>query len=121
MQNPEFIPVAERFGSLVRKRRKALGLTLTTLAEKVFCSKRSLIDIEKGKGNPNLQTFYNLITFLEIDPYLVFSSESGTESDLLPVLIHLLQGRSEEELSTLYPVIKSLLEYTDKKNHFSAV
>lgn len=121
MQNLDFETVAVRFGSLVRERRKALGLSQTALEEKVFCSKRSLIEIEKGKGNPNLQTFFNLISFLEIDPYLIFSSETGTESDLLPVLIHLLQGRSEEELITLYPVIKSLFEYTDKKNHFSAV
>ena len=121
MHNLNFEPVRVRFGSIVRERRKEIRLTQQELAEKAFCSKRTIINKKKGKGNPNLQTFFNLISFLEIDPCLIFFTDPEASGEVLKVLVHLLQGCSEDDLRILYPVIQSLLEYTDKKNHFSAI
>lgn len=45
----EFIDTASRFGSLIRSRRQALGMTQRDLALAVNVGERFIVDLESGK------------------------------------------------------------------------
>lgn len=51
-------------GSILKERRKFLGITQQALAEIVGISLRSLVDIETGKGNPTIRQIDKIFTTL---------------------------------------------------------
>ena len=55
------------FGSTVRERRRALGVTLEELAEKADRSDREIRDIELGKVEPLFMTALRVCDACEID------------------------------------------------------
>lgn len=61
-------PLLRKFGTLVRTKRYALGLTQMKLAEYVGCSLQAIGNIERGEANPSLIMLYRLAKALEISP-----------------------------------------------------
>ena len=51
-------------GSIIRKRRKVLGITQTVLADLSGVGIHSISDIESGKGNPTLEVAKKLLATL---------------------------------------------------------
>jgi y4mF family transcriptional regulator len=51
-------------GQIIKKRRIYLGITQKDLAEIVGISLRSLVDIEKGNGNPTIDQLTKILNAL---------------------------------------------------------
>lgn len=58
----------KKFGTLVRIKRYARGLTQLKLAEYTGCSLQAIGNIERGEANPSLVMVYRLAKALEISP-----------------------------------------------------
>lgn len=65
---PNKDPDLERFGQEVRKRRKAMKLTLEQLAERAGMSSNYLGSIERGQVNPSVSTVNAVADGLGIAP-----------------------------------------------------
>lgn len=65
---PNKDPDLERFGQEVRKRRKALKLTLEQLAERAGMSSNYLGSIERGQVNPSVSTVVAVADGLGVAP-----------------------------------------------------
>jgi len=59
--------VHAHIGSLLKSRRKALGLNQRDAAEIAGISVHTLSDIETGKGNPTLETLLDLCELLGLE------------------------------------------------------
>lgn len=58
---------AEELGSIMRKRRKELGLTQVELAESCRCSPRFIGDLERGVAGGNIKQVIHVCRMLGID------------------------------------------------------
>jgi transcriptional regulator with XRE-family HTH domain len=58
--------IYEKFGSNIKKYRKAIGLTQEKLAESAKIDPKSIISIENGVRNPTLRTIYRLAKALKV-------------------------------------------------------
>ena len=56
------------FGSTIRRRREALGLTLEQLAERAGLSPNYVGTVENGRRDPSLSTVYALAKGLRVPP-----------------------------------------------------
>ncbi len=121
MNNDSFSDVQIRFGQLVKEKRIKLGLSQARLAEIIFSNKRSILDIELGRGNPTLETVYKLITFLKINSHSIFYPEPVPPSEEVADFMHMLEGRSEKELHMLKHICHLVLDFADDVTHTSAV
>lgn len=108
-------------GERVKAERKKRGLTQLQLAEQIHSNKRTIIDIENYRGNPKLETLFDLLTFLKIDPYVIFYPEPTTRSEALNQLELLLHDCTEEQIKMLVPICKSILDFADASRHIDAV
>lgn len=85
--------LARRVGERLRARRKALGLTLKTVAARGGLSERYVVLAEKGEANLSLDMLQRLAAVLDVDvPWLVSDGVRGEIADLLV-------GRAEAELA----------------------
>ena len=57
----------EELGSIMRKRRKELGLTQVELAESCRCSPRFIGDLERGVAGGNIKQVIHVCRMLGID------------------------------------------------------
>ena len=108
-------------GDRVKSERKKRGLTQVQLAELVHSNKRTILDIEKYRGNPKLETLFELLTFLEIDPYLIFFPEPQERSEALTQLELLLHACPEAQIKMLVPICKAIIEFADASGHIKAI
>lgn len=58
---------AEELGSIMRKRRKELGLTQVELAESCRCSPRFIGDLERGVAGGNIKQVIHVLRTLGVD------------------------------------------------------
>lgn len=65
---PNKHPDLQHFGQEVRKRRKALKLTLEQLAERASMSSNYLGSIERGQVNPSVSTIHAVAEGLGVAP-----------------------------------------------------
>ena len=107
-------------GDCVKTARQKIGMTQLQLAEQIHSNKRTIIDIEKYRGNPKLETLFDLLTFLEIDPYMIFYPKPPTRSEAMSQMKLLLQHYSEERIKRLIPICKSILEFADEAEKINA-
>jgi y4mF family transcriptional regulator len=68
---------AEDLGALVKRRRKALGLTQVELSNYCGCSAKFLTDLENGKPTVRLDKVLPVVMMLGCDLYV--QSRSGAE------------------------------------------
>jgi len=55
------------FGTIIRNRRKLLGLSQQDLAEMAGIGLRTLINIERDQGNPSLNILNNIASILGLE------------------------------------------------------
>ena len=100
-------------GERVRDERKKRHLTQVQLAHLVHSNKRTILDIENYRGNPKLETLFELLTYLEIDPYIVFFPESLDRSEGLKQMELLLHTCPEDQIKMLVPICKSIIAFAN--------
>jgi len=69
---------SKQLGQLVRKRRRALKLTQTELAQKVGSYQKTISKLEVGEPGIKLQTMFDVIAALELE--LVVQSRSKSDA-----------------------------------------
>ena len=89
-------------GKEIKRKREAKGWTQEYLAQLVDRTPRSIMYIENRGQHPSLNTFYQLVTLLEIsvDQFFYPVSESGT-SDCRRHIDVLLSTMDERELTII--------------------
>lgn len=107
-------------GVRVKEERKKRGLTQAQLAECVHSNKRTILDIEKGHGNPKLETLFALLTFLEIDPFSIFYSEPSGRSSALLKLERQLHDCSEEQIEIMNSICEAVLDFSYASERIAA-
>ena len=103
-------------GDGVKRTRKRLDLTQNEVADSIDVDVRTIINIENYKGNPKLEVLYPLIRSLKIDPREIFYPEMQRESPALRQLRLLVEDCSEEEATTIIPVLQSVIAALRDKN-----
>lgn len=89
-------------GREIKRKREEKGWTQEYLAQLVDRTPRSIMYIENRGQHPSLNTFYQLVTLLEIsvDQFFYPSSESN-ESDCRKHIDVLLNSMDEKELTVM--------------------
>ncbi|MCK9505330.1 MAG: helix-turn-helix transcriptional regulator [Porticoccaceae bacterium] len=93
---------AIRLGSEIRKRRKALGVSVTATAEISDISRVTLHRIERGEASVNMAAYLRVITALGLDFQLIEISPAAPDHQQHPASIPVRISL------TAYPVLKSL-------------
>ena len=93
----------------VKQARSKLGWTQEQLSEYSTVDVRTIINIEKGRGNPKLEKLFPLIRALHLDSREIFDSQTTHTSVSLQYLKSVLDSCKPEELETLRPVIEAVL------------
>jgi len=81
--NPRAVATAAAFGSLIRRRRKALRMSQSELALVAGVGRRFLVDLEAGKASCQLGR--SLLVAEALGLPLIAAVMAGAGSDLLPV------------------------------------
>ena len=79
-------PFYKKVGENIRIKRKALGLSQEGLAKAIGLKRPSLSNIEKGRQNILLHTFYDIADTLGSDPIALLPERPQTEPVALPDL-----------------------------------
>ncbi len=108
-------------GDRVKTERLKRGLTQVQLAERIHSNKRTIIDIENHRGNPKLETLFDLLTYLEIDPYTIFYPEPTTRSEALCQLELMLHDCPEEEIKMLVSICKAIMDFANASRQVDAI
>lgn len=95
-------------GDIVREERKNKNLSQEALAERIGICKRTIIDIEKGTGNPKFEILYMLVRELNLPLYQIFYPEELKHIEMKEVVMKELYDCTECELKIILSVIKSL-------------
>lgn len=70
----------EQIGTIIKERRKELGINQQDLADLASVGINSLVAIERGKGNPSLKTLLRILDVLGLEIKLArVSWSSGQE------------------------------------------
>lgn len=100
---------ARRLAIAVKKSRIGLDLTQEEVAEKSGTDVRTIIALEKGRGNPKLETLYPVIRALKIDAREIFDDTPQIDSSTTRQLHLLVNDCKEEEAAALLPVVQAVL------------
>ena len=100
---------AELLGQTIKKARIEQGLTQAQLAAKANVDVRTIINIEKYRGNPKLEVLYSLIKALKIDAREIFNPEKPIEEPAIQRLHFLIDDCSSSEAKALVPIIEAIL------------
>lgn len=88
---------------------QGLGLTQEQVAGKIDADVRTVMNIENYKGNPKMETLFPLIRLHKIDAREIFNPELKRESPSIRQLRFLIEECSEQEATTLIPIIQAVL------------
>ena len=69
----------EQIGTIIKERRKELGINQQDLADLAGVGINSLVAIERGKGNPSLKTLLRILDVLGLEIKLARVSH-GTQA-----------------------------------------
>ncbi len=110
---------AELLGQTIKKARIEQGLTQAQLAAKSNVDVRTIINIEKYRGNPKLEVLFSLINVLKIDAREIFTPEMFHTNPAIQKLRFLIEDCSQEEVNALKPVIEAVLQaLRQQKNYY---
>lgn len=98
-------------GKEIKRKREAKGWTQDYLAQLVDRTPRSIMYIENRGQHPSLNTFYQLVTLLEIsvDQFFYPTNESGI-SDSRRHIDVLLSAMDEKELTIIAATADGLIK-----------
>ena len=100
---------SERLGKLVRESRIKRNMTQLELAEVIDKSERTVVKIEKGEGNPKLDSLAQIVKTLKINLDSLFDPENACEHPCLDELVRELSDCTESEAAALIPVVRAFL------------
>jgi len=104
--------IHEILGKRIQSLRKRAGLTQLELAEKANLSLKHLGEIERGRGNPTLESLHNLSVALDISLMKLFD----IEVDLLTtkvkeeLAINIIQSASSKDKTRILKILTALTE-----------
>lgn len=96
-------------GDAVKRARGEQNLTQAQVAGMIDKDTRTVMNIENYKGNPKMEVLYPLIRALQIDSREIFNPEMGRESPSIRRLRFLIADCSEQEATTLIPIVEAVL------------
>lgn len=103
------------FGERVRTLREKQGVTLKQLAQLSGLSDRYIIEVEKGKANPSLESVLSLARALQtfLTDLLPKDSEDNTAASAAPTreILKLLERCPSEQVSQVLGAISAFLEH----------
>ena len=92
-------------GNAVKEARTESKLTQEQIADMLDIDSRTISQIERGLGNPKLETLYPLIRILNVDANTVFYSAPRTETPKLDRLMRLVSTCTEYEAHELIRIV----------------
>ena len=98
-------------GDCVRTARKRKGLTQAELAELIHSDKRTILNIENYRGNPKLDTLYDLVTKLEINPQEIFFPDISNRMEALNKFGIITASCSDEEIELILHVCDVIVSH----------
>ena len=101
--------ISENLGKLVKEARAKHNMTQLELAEAVDLSERTVVKIEKGKGNPKLDSLAQIVKVLKLDLEMLFDPDKKRERPQLDELRREIADCTEDEAAALIPVVQSFL------------
>lgn len=107
---------SQRLAEVLKRYRLDLDLTQDEVADKSHIDTRSVINMEMGRGNPQLKTLYPVIQALKIDPREIFEDAPPEEAVPVRRLRQLVEECTEEEAAALVSVIEAVLSALRSKH-----
>ncbi len=110
-EKPQFETKAQRLGAEIREVRKARGMTLTDLCERVDCSVAYLSRIERGAAKISVELLSEISEALAVDSTWFFPRQSGggaLERN------HVVRADSRRPLSNMYTRSTEELGFEDE-------
>ena len=101
--------ISENLGKLVKDARIKHSLTQLELAEAIDKSERTVVKIEKGKGNPKLDSLAQIVKVLKLDLEMLFDPDKEQDRPQLDELRREIADCTEDEATTLIPAVRSFL------------
>ena len=102
-------------GNAVKEARTESKLTQEQIADMLDIDSRTISQIERGLGNPKLETLYPLIRILNVDANTVFYSAPRTETPKLDRLMRLVSTCTEYEAHELIRIVNDILNIMQTK------
>jgi transcriptional regulator with XRE-family HTH domain len=99
-----------RFGTHVRRLRRARGMTQERLAERCGLSADTIRRLEHGAFSPSLDTLTKLCAGLRILRSTLFESFELGENDQTREIVDLLLTRTPREIDLVLSVVRNLLD-----------
>ena len=96
-------------GNAVKEARTESKLTQEQIADMLDIDSRTISQIERGLGNPKLETLYPLIRILNVDANTIFYSAPKTETPNLDRLMRLVSTCTEYEAHELIRIVNDIL------------
>lgn len=96
-----------KLGNAVKSARLKMGLTQMELAERIGVSMRTITDLETYRANPQFDTLYQIIRYLNL-PVTEFFYPEKKNNKLLEILTEELSDYTEEELRIALCTLKGL-------------
>ncbi|MBP2110285.1 helix-turn-helix domain-containing protein [Paenibacillus silagei] len=109
--------LVKRIGERIRRLRKEMNLSQEQLAERSGLHTNYVGQIERGEKNLTLETLEKVVTGLNISLEELFRYIGPMEQkDALSQIIELLVERPSEDHKMALSILKSVLEWEEKKN-----
>lgn len=104
--------IHEILGKRIQSLRKKAGLTQLELAEKANLSLKHLGEIERGRGNPTLESLHNLSVALDISLMKLFDLEVDllTTKVTEELAIDIIQSASPSDKTKILKILTILTE-----------
>ena len=100
---------SESLGKVVKKARLNKGLSQKALAEMLKIDKRSILNMENGKGNPNMKTVYSLVRVLEIDPTEIFYPEFESGEDISDAVKAMVSPCNKSDRVMVLEIVRDII------------
>lgn len=101
--------ISENLGKLVKTARIRRNLTQLELAEAIDKSERTVVKIERGKGNPKLDSLTQIVKVLKLDVDALFNSDKKQNCPRLDELCREIADCTEDEAAALVPVVRAFV------------
>jgi len=104
--------IHEILGKRIQSFRKKKGLTQLQLAEMANLSLKHLGEIERGRGNPTLESLHSLSMSLEVSLKELFDVETDklTAEEVESLAVEIIQTSSSKDKSKIIRILKILTE-----------
>lgn len=104
------------FGQAIKESRKAKGISRNQLADKLNIAPRYIASIGNSGQPPSLQSFYELVTFLDVSvDQFFFPNEETDKSTQRRQLESLLADMSSRDLTIMTATAKGIQEANSKE------